>query len=275
MPPLWADLGGDGPALRRAGGALGPLQAPTGWQAGSWTATGESQNPRFRSEGAARRRARAPVPPLGSPRLRRRGVPMRLRGPQPCALSRACPGLSRSAASSLHPGVSAASPGRARRPLVAMPRVSGDLWPGAARLRAGLLLAPGASSRRPASITAGAPGRKAGLEMRGLLKGQCAFSGLRLSAPGRAPALRATPDPLGAKEREERCVLLLFFFIDCELRVVLRIPQELSTNTAYVGRGAFKINTPSVSGSDIFQVPVLAISSGSPGLGATARNGGG
>lgn len=191
---------------------LGPLLAPPGVAGrvpdSHW---GGSQNPCSRREGAARRRARAPVPPLGSPLLRR-GVPMRLRGPQPCALSRACSGLSRSAASSLHPRASAASPGRARRPLVAVPRVSRDLWPGAARLRAGLLLAPGASSRRPASITAGAPGRKAGLEMRGLLKGQRAFSRLQFPAPARALARRATREPLGERERAARYVLLLFFY---------------------------------------------------------------
>lgn len=64
-------------------------------------------------------------------------------------------------------------------------------------------------------------------------------------------------------------------FIDCELQVVLRIPGELSTNTAYLGYVAFKINTPSVFGPDTLQVPVLAISRGSPGLGAKMRNGGG
>lgn len=191
---------------------LGPLLAPprvAGWLRDNHRG---SQIPRSGRVGAARRTARARVPPLGSPLLRR-GVPMRLRGPQPCEPSRACPGLSGSSASAsaLRPRASAASPGRARRPLVAVPRVSRDLWPGAARLRAGLLLAPGASSRRPASITAGAPGRKAGPEMRGLLKGQHAFSGLRLLVPARAPALRATREPSGAKDRAARCVLLLFF----------------------------------------------------------------
>lgn len=79
--------------------------------------------------------------------------------------------------------------GWARRPLVADARPSRDSRPAAARPRAGLLLAPGASSRRPASITAGARGRKAGPEMRGLLKGQRSFSGLWLPAPASAQAL--------------------------------------------------------------------------------------
>lgn len=161
--------------------------------------------------GAARRRARSPVPPLGSPRLRR-GVPMRLRGPQALRAERRLPRAVRFSRLLLALRCARASPGRARRPLVAVPRVSRDLWPGAARLRAGLLLAPGASSRRPASITAGAPGRKAGLEMRGLLKGQRAFSGLQLRAPTKAPALRATREPCGSKDRAARSVLLLFFY---------------------------------------------------------------
>lgn len=193
---------------------LGPLLAPPRVVGRLQDNHRGSQIPRSGRVGAARRTARARVPPLGSPLLRR-GVPMRLRGPQPCEPSRACPGLSGSSASAsasaLRPRASAASPGRARRPLVAVPRVSRDLWPGAARLRAGLLLAPGASSRRPASITAGAPGRKAGPEMRGLLKGQHAFSGLRLPVPARALALRATREPSGAKDSAARCVLLLFF----------------------------------------------------------------
>lgn len=199
---------------------LGPLLAPprvAGWlQENHWG----SQIPRSGRVGAARRTARARVPPLGSPLLRR-GVPMRLRGPQPCEPSRACPGLSGSSASALRPRASAASPGRARRPLVAVPRVSRDLWPDAARLRAGLLLAPGASSRRPASITAGAPGRKAGPEMRGLLKGQHAFS--RLPVPARATTLRATREPSGAKDHAAHCVLVLFF---CRLWASSRPPNS-------------------------------------------------
>lgn len=256
---------------------LGPLLTlprVAGWLQGSRRG---SQIPRSARVGTARRTARARVPPLGSPLLRR-GVPMRLRGPEPCEPSRSCPGLSGSSASALRPRASAASPGRARRPLVAMPRVSRDLWPGAARLRAGLLLAPGASSRRPASITAGAPGRKAGPEMRGLLKGQHAFSGLPLPAPARVPALPATRDPFGAKDRALRCVAFYYCSsVDCGLQVVLRIPLELSTNAAHSGCVTFTINTQSqsVSGSDTFLVPVLAISSGSLGLGAKEGNGGG
>lgn len=186
---------------------LGPLLAPPRVASQLQGNHRGSQIPRSGRVGAVRRTARARVPPLDSP-LHRRGVPMRLRGPQPCEPSRACPRLSGSSASAsaLRPRASAPSPGRARRPLVAVPRVSRDLWPGAARLRAGLLLASGASSRRPASITAGAPGRKAGPEMRGLLKGQHAFSGLRLPVPARAPALRATREPSGVKERAARCV---------------------------------------------------------------------
>lgn len=93
--------------------------------------------------------------------------------------------------------------------LLRVPRASRDSRPGAARPRAGLLLAPGASSRRPASITAGARGRKAGPEMRGLLKGQRAFSGLRLPAPAEAQAL-APP-----QNRFERRNVLLALFDYC------------------------------------------------------------
>ncbi|MEJ1275813.1 hypothetical protein NN561_006712 [Cricetulus griseus] len=83
MPLRWADLGGGRPCSAAGGGVLGPLQAPPGEAGRVQGSHRRSQNRRSRREGAARRRARAQVPPLGSPRLRRRGVPMRLRGWSP------------------------------------------------------------------------------------------------------------------------------------------------------------------------------------------------
>lgn len=211
-PRSGADLRtGAAPALRWEG-ALRPLLAPPTAPGGAggrplplksaFGAGGRSaaESPR---PGAAQRLA-APPPPGPHP-----PAPIPLRW----TLSRA--GGRGSRAPPLPPG----APAHPRLPqggrgghLLRVPGASRDSRPGAARPRAGLLLAPGASSRRPASITAGAPGRKAGPEMRGLLKGQRAFSGLRLPASGSTQALRATSESLRAKEHALGSILLLFFY---------------------------------------------------------------
>lgn len=192
---------GDGrPAGRGPGSAGGRGRSvPSGRPPdGSGRGRGQrrAQKPRAGPAGAAPPRARAPGPPRGSPRRRRRRGPIRPRRPRVLGAE--------PRARSLGPGSSARppAPGAAarcglpggagtRRPLVAgAPSERRRARGGGARPRAALLLAPGASSRRPASITAGAPGRKAGPRTRGLLKGQRACSGLH--AGPRAPAPRAS-----------------------------------------------------------------------------------
>lgn len=185
------------------GGARSPPGTPngSGWGQGqpplleSAIAAGGRNAAESPRPGAAQRLAAPPPPGPHSP------APIPLRW----ALSRAggrAPGIDR-----LFPAPSLARdfPGDGcGGHLLRVPRPRGDSRPGAARPRAGLLLAPGASSRRPASITAGAPGRKAGAEMRGLLKGQRSFLGvLALS-----PSLHAWPLAPPASHSEQRNVLL-------------------------------------------------------------------
>lgn len=82
MPLPRADLGLGAPHCSATGGVvLGPLLAPPRVAGGLQGNHRGSQIPRSGRVGAARHTACARVPPLGSPLLRR-GVPMRLRGPQ-------------------------------------------------------------------------------------------------------------------------------------------------------------------------------------------------
>lgn len=139
--------------------------------------------------------AGAPGQPQGSLSCRR-GVPICARPDLP-SLSKRCAQLAKRARAGPPASCALARPRLPREGAAATccgAPGSGDSGPGAARPRAGLLFAPGASSRRPASITAGAPGREAGPGMRGLLKGQRAFSGLRLLARDRESRPQ-TPTP--------------------------------------------------------------------------------
>lgn len=149
------------------------------------------------------------------------------------------------------PCAPAASPGEgAAATCCGCPERAKDSRPGAARPRAGLLLAPGASSRRPASITAGAPGRKAGPEMRGLLKGQRAFSGSGSPPqPGRRPC---APPANCSGERRKACswlnlTIVLFpagsLMSKMSFRVSLEIPWVCLQIRPVLGVVAFRINT--------------------------------
>jgi hypothetical protein len=192
-------------------GAVGPLLAPRLWRAGPSAAAAAA--PRIRARGQREQRSPQPAP---------RGRPEALRPAAAAGSPSARPELPAMRAQPRGPPGSPArppppaAPARPRLPrggrgghLLRAPGVSGDLRPGCPR--AGLLLAPGASSRRPASITAGAPGRKAGPEMRGLLKGQRAFSGLPLWGRGWARTVRVVHRPFGGKQRVTGFLFLFFY----------------------------------------------------------------